>query len=141
MAHGALPAVEARVAASHHLDEPATLDLLLDLLDARRAPEAHARVEDDVVELLGRPLALGVAPLRADTDREERLGDDVQVLALREVRQRVHRRGHARAVGDRVEDRLPIRPAGPLGPDLPPDRTDPLCREKHEQAARRPPPR
>ena len=49
----------------------------------------------------------------------------------------MHRRGHARAVGDRVEDRLAICPARPLGPDLPSDRADPLRREQHEQAARR----
>src|SRR5688572_28369639 len=82
-----LLAVQPGLAATHHLAEAAALDLLLDLLDARRAPEAHPRIEHDELELARCPLAIAGVPFGPDAHGEKRLGEDVQMRPLREVRQ------------------------------------------------------
>ncbi len=101
--HGAgLSPVEPRLAAPQDLAEPAPLDLLLDLLDGRRAPEPEPRVEDDVLELARRPLAVGRVPLRPDADGDERLGEDVErACARRGARARASARRRSRRRGSR----------------------------------------
>ena len=120
-----------------HLDEPAADDLLLDLVGGRRAPELQPRIEHDVVELGRRPLAIRRRPLGADADRDERLGDDVEVLALGEMGQRLHGRRDARVRGNAVEHGLPVVAPRPLEADLLDDRASPLEREHEQKGARR----